>query len=160
MTLKYSYIAIFAGGLVLGALAQYGVPRLFPSDVEKNWRNQHSEDSSHKRIMDFQSALNSQALSKDVKTLMQQMEAQLKIEELVIQSLAAQYANLTPFTSLGSSVGALLIALLGFVAGLLGKKARRSRHSQPVIPSSARPAPLAGRCGIAFILEAARMAAP
>lgn len=36
MTIKYSYIAIFAGGLVLGALAQYGVPRLFPSDTEKN----------------------------------------------------------------------------------------------------------------------------
>jgi hypothetical protein len=122
MTFKYSYIAIFAGGLVLGALAQYGVPRVFPSDIEKNWRTEHSEDAGHKRIMDFQDVLKSQGPAKDVHVLMQQMDAQLKIEELVIQSRAAQYANLTPFTSFTSSVGALLIALLGFLAGLIGKK--------------------------------------
>jgi hypothetical protein len=122
MTVKYSYVAIFAGGLVLGALAQYGVPRLFPSDTERNWRNEHTEDTSHKRIMDFQDALKNQGPAKDVNALMRQMDAQLKIEELVIQSRAAQYSNLTPLTSLSSSVGALLIALLGFAAGLVGKK--------------------------------------
>lgn len=72
--------------------------------------------------MDFQDALKNQGPAKDVNALMRQMDAQLKIEELVIQSRAAQYSNLTPLTSLGSSVGALLIALLGFAAGLIGKK--------------------------------------
>jgi hypothetical protein len=123
MTVKYSYIAIFAGGLVLGALAQYGVPRMFPSQTEKTWRGEHSEDSSHARIMAFQEVLKNAGTPKDTNDLTQQIEVQLKIEEFVIQSRAAQYANLTPFTSLGSSVGALLIALLGFVAGLIGRSA-------------------------------------
>jgi hypothetical protein len=122
MKVKYSYIAIFAGGLVVGALAQYGLPHLFPSQTEKTWRSEHDEDSSHARIMAFQEVLKNQGTPKDVNELTQQIEVQLKIEELVIQSRAAQYANLTPLTSLGSTVGALLIALLGFVAGLIGKK--------------------------------------
>jgi hypothetical protein len=122
MTAKYSYIAIFAGGLVLGALAQYGLPRVFPSPTEKTWRSEHNEDSSHERIMAFQEVLKKQGTPKDTNELTNQIEVQLKIEELVIQSRAAQYANLTPFTSVSSSVGALLIALLGFVAGLIGKK--------------------------------------
>lgn len=122
MTVKYSYIAIFAGGLVLGALAQYGLPRAFPSQTEKTWRSEHNEDSSHARIMAFQEVMKNQGTPKDTNELTKQIEVQLKIEELVIQSRAAQYANLTPFTSLSSSVGALLIALLGFVAGLIGKK--------------------------------------
>jgi len=120
--IKYSSIAIFAGGLVLGALAQYGMPRAFPSQTEKDWRGSHSEDSSHARIMRFQDVLQKQGPARDVAGLMQQMDAQLKIEELIIQSRAAQYAGITSFTSLGSTVGALLVALLGFVAGLIGKK--------------------------------------
>jgi hypothetical protein len=120
--LKYSSIAVFAGGLVLGALAQYGLTRIFPSQTEKTWRSEHDEDASHARIMAFQDVLKKQGPANNANELTQQIELQLKIEELVIQSRAAQYANLTPFTSLGSTVGALLIALLGFVAGLIGKK--------------------------------------
>lgn len=95
---------------------------MFPSQTEKTWRSEHNEDSSHARIMAFQEVLKNQGTPKEANALMQQIELQLKIEELVIQSRAAEYANLTPFTSLGSSVGALLIALLGFAAGLIGKK--------------------------------------
>jgi hypothetical protein len=72
----------------------------------------------------FQDVLEKQGAPNNVNELTQQIELQLKIEELVIQSRAAQHANLTPFTSLGSTLGALLIALLGFVAGLIGKKRR------------------------------------
>jgi hypothetical protein len=54
--------------------------------------------------------------------LRKQIEAQLKIEELIIQSSAAQYATIAPLPTFTSSVGALVIALLGFLAGLLGKK--------------------------------------
>jgi hypothetical protein len=122
LKVKTSYIAIFAGGLILGALAEYGLPRIFPTPTEKTWRSQHNEDSDHARIMAFQEALNSQGVSKDTSVLSGQLDVQLKIEELIIQSRAAQYATLAPFTSLTSSVGALLVALLGFLAGLFGKK--------------------------------------
>lgn len=106
----------------LGARAQYGLTRIFPTQTEKRWRSEHDEDASHARIMAFQDVLKKQGPPNNANELTQQIELQLKIEELVIQSRAAQYANLTPFTSLGSTVGALLIALLGFIAGLTGKK--------------------------------------
>jgi len=70
----------------------------------------------------FQEVLNRQGTPKDLEALRKQIEAQLKIEELIIQSRAAQYATIAPLTTFTSSVGALLIALLGFLAGLLGKK--------------------------------------
>jgi hypothetical protein len=122
MTVKFSYIAIFAGGLILGALAQYGLGQVFSSQAEKTWRSEHGEDANHTRITAFQELLKQQGPPKDTDELTKQIETQLKIEELVIQSRAAQYASLTPFTSFGSSVGALLVALLGFIAGLIGKK--------------------------------------
>lgn len=122
MKFKYSSILIFAAGLLLGALVPFGFLQLFPSSTEKNWRDQHSEDSSHKRIITFQQELQKLDPPKDVHTLMQQMDAQLKIEELIIQSRAAQYANITPFTSVSSSIEALLVAIIGFFAGLFGRK--------------------------------------
>jgi len=103
---------------------------MFPSPTEKAWRSQHSEDSSHARIMTFQETLKNQGTPTNTNALIEQMDAQLKIEELIIQSRAAQYASLTPFTSLGSTVGALLIAFLGFFAGLIGRK-RNSATSSP-----------------------------
>jgi hypothetical protein len=122
LKVKYSTIAIFAGGLILGALTEYGVPKLFPTETEKNWRQEHSEDSSHARILKFQQALNNQGAPKDTESLQKQIDVQLKIEELVVQSREAQYAGLTPFTSISSTVGALLVAILSFAAGFWGKK--------------------------------------
>lgn len=122
MKVKYPYIVVFTGGLILGALAQHGLPRLFPSQSEKTWRSQNNEDSDHARILAFQEVLNRQGTPKDLEAFRKQIEAQLKIEELIIQSRAAQYATIAPLTTFTSSVGALVIALLGFVAGLLGKK--------------------------------------
>jgi len=122
LKVKYSYIVVFTGGLILGALAEHGLPRLFPSQTEKSWRSQNNEDSDHARILAFQEVLNRQGTPKDLEALRKQIEAQLKIEELIIQSRAAQYATIAPLTTFTSSVGALLIALLGFLAGLLGKK--------------------------------------
>ena len=115
MTLKHGSIAIliFVGGLAIGFFAQYQV---FPSQTEKDWRSQHSEDSSHKRIMAFQSALD-QGTAKDATALSQQIDLQMKIEALIIQNRAAQYSNITPFTSLGSSLITALFALAGVVGG-------------------------------------------
>jgi hypothetical protein len=122
LKIKYSSIGIFVGGLLLGALAQYGIPEFFPSPTEQKWRSEHSEESSHVRIMAFQQALKDQGVPKDAASLKQQLDLQMEIEQLVIQSRDAEYSNLIPFTSLSSSFGGLLIALLGFVAGLIGKK--------------------------------------
>jgi hypothetical protein len=119
---KYSSMLVFAAGLLLGALVPFGFLQLFPSSTEKDWRSLHSEDSSHSRIITFQQELQKLDPPKDVHALMQQMDAQLKIEDLIIQSRAAQYANITPFTSLSSSIEALLVAIIGFVAGLFGRK--------------------------------------
>jgi hypothetical protein len=122
LKVKYSYIVVFTGGLILGALAEHGLPRLFPSQTEKSWRSQNNEDSDHSRILAFQEILNGQGTPKDLEAFGKQIDAQLKIEELIIQSRAAQYATIAPLSTLTSSVGALVIGLLGFVAGLLGKK--------------------------------------
>jgi hypothetical protein len=89
LRVKSSYIAIFTGCLILGALAQHGLPRIFPTTAEKIWRSQISEDSDHARIMAFQDVLNRQGAPKDTEALRKQIEAQLKIEELIIQSRAA-----------------------------------------------------------------------
>ena len=116
-------LAIFALGLVIGAFAQHELgARLFPSATEKKWRSQHSEDSSHLTIMAFQDALKNQGPPKDANALMQQIDLQTKIEELIIQSRAAEYSSLTPFTSFSSSAVTLLIGLAGLVVGWLGKK--------------------------------------
>ena len=130
LRVKSSYIAIFTGGLILGALAQHGLPRIFPTTAEKIWRSQNSEDYDHARIMAFQDVLNRQGAPKDTEALRKQIEAQLKIE-LIIQNRAAQYATLAPLTSFTSSVGALLIALLGFLAGPLGKKRDAATTPKP-----------------------------
>lgn len=131
MAIKYAPIAILAGGPALGAFALYGIPRIFPNQTETSWRSEHNEDSNHKRIMAFQDVLKNQGTARDVNELAQQIDVQLKIEELIIQSRAAEYSNLTRFTSLSSSVATLLIALLSFVAGLMGKPRRAAATSNP-----------------------------
>jgi hypothetical protein len=131
LAIKYAPIAILAGGLALGVLALYGIPQIFPSQTETNWRSEYGEDSSHKRIMAFQDVLKNQGTARDVNELAQQIDVQLKIEELIIQSRAAEYSKLTPFTSLSSSVVTLLIALLSFVAGLMGKPRRAAPTPNP-----------------------------
>ena len=57
--------------------------------------------------------------AKNVDELSKQLDAQLKIEDLIIKSREAEYAKWTPFTPLlTGGVG----ALLGFLTGLLGRK--------------------------------------
>jgi len=121
LKIKYPSIAIFAVGLLLGALAQYGISQLFLSQTEKTWHS-HNTDSSHARITALQDAMAKLGAPTDANALTQQIDLQQKIEDLIVQSRAAEYANLAPFTSLSSSAGGFLIALLGFIAGLIGKK--------------------------------------
>jgi len=127
LTLKKWFAAffIFVIGLVIGAFAQHELGnQLFPSGTEQTWRQHHNEDSTHLQIMAFQDALD--ALRKEgtpsADALSQQIDLQTKIEGLIIQSRAAQYANLTPFTSFSSSAVTLLIGLAGLMVGWLGKK--------------------------------------
>jgi len=127
LTLKKWFAAffIFVIGLVIGAFAQHELGnQLFPSGTEQTWRQQHSEDSTHKQIMVFQGALDTMTKggAANADALGQQIDLQTKIEGLIIQSRAAQYANLTPFTSFSSSAVTLLIGLAGLMVGWLGKK--------------------------------------
>ena len=84
---------------------------------------QFSEDLVHQRIIDLQNALAKPNTAKDAGELSKILDAQLRIEDLVIKSREAEYAKWTPFTPLFTGgVG----AILGFLTGLLGRKPGRS----------------------------------
>jgi len=122
-TLKVNYLSlgIFAGGIAMGALAVW-LPQKLGNETEQRWNKDQGEDANRNRIMALQKTLDSQDPPKDAATLKQRMELQLKIEELTIQSRAAQYAGFAPFASLSSAIGTFLTALIGFAGGWFGKK--------------------------------------
>jgi hypothetical protein len=81
------------------------------------------KDLSQQRIKTLQDALEKIHPPEDADALKQKIDLQLKLEELRIQSRAAEYSNLTPFTSFSSSVLTAVIGLLGIViVAVIGKK--------------------------------------
>jgi hypothetical protein len=111
-------ILVFAVGFGFGYFVKSKL--LVPSgETDKNWKVQFTEEAGHGRIIDFQNALQKPKDAKNLDELSKQLDAQLKIEDLVIKSREAEYAKWTPFTPLFTGgVG----ALLGFLTGLLGRK--------------------------------------
>ena len=111
-------ILVFAAGLGIGYFVNSEL--LVPSgETDKKWKVQFTEEAGHGRIIDFQNALQKPKDAKNVDELSKQLDAQLKIEDLIIKSREAEYAKWTPFTPLFTGgVG----ALLGFLTGLLGRK--------------------------------------
>jgi hypothetical protein len=132
-TLKVNHLSlgIFAGGIALGAALAVWLPPKFANETEQRWSKDQGEDANHKRIMALQKTLESLDSPKDAATLKQRIELQLKIEELTIQSRAAQYAGFAPFASLSSTLGTLLTALIGFAGGWFGKKHRAVASAPP-----------------------------
>ncbi len=73
--------------------------------------------------MALQSALPKPNTAKDAEDLSKILDAQLRIEDLVVKSREAEYAKWLPFTPLFTGgVG----AILGLLAGLLGRRPGRS----------------------------------
>jgi membrane protein YqaA with SNARE-associated domain len=127
--MKYIYshiaiyaIAIFAIGLVLGGLVEYEITRHHPdSSGEEQWHNEHNK-SSRGSIRLFQDALNKQSPATNIEELVQRMDAQWKVEELVIKSHAAEFSTFTTFTPLVTACFSLITSILGLVGGWYLKK--------------------------------------
>jgi hypothetical protein len=131
MTVKYSYVAILATTLAVGggvgALIMYGVQ-------ERGHRFQtESQGTNQNYIKEFQDALEKQAPARDVDELMKRMDAQWKLEEVIVKRHEAEYSSLTPFTSLASSGVTLLIAILGVVSGWFGRKHIAAATDKPPV---------------------------
>jgi hypothetical protein len=116
----------FFGFLVFAAgyLAGYNVKRElaplppFIKAGDDAFNLSFSEEAGHGRVFVFQDALEKMD-AKDLKDLNGKLDAQLKIEDLIIKSREAEYAKYTPFTALFTGgVG----ALLGFFTGLVKRK--------------------------------------
>lgn len=114
------YIVVLAVGFGVGVFVKSEL--LVPSNpTDVKWHAEFTEDKNHERVIEFQHALDAIKASdtKDVGELAKQLDAQMRIEDLVIRSREAEYAKWTPFTPLFTGgVG----ALLGFLTGLLGRK--------------------------------------
>ncbi len=122
------YIAIFAAGLGLGAFAEYELTQPRQSLIDQDWHPffKGHEDASHARIMRFQKALTNAGDAKDLDTLSRQLEAQLRVEDLIIKSREAEYAKIT---LLSAFIVALLTAIGGAIVAWL--RAKRSTHDTP-----------------------------
>jgi hypothetical protein len=115
------YLLVFGVGFITGYFvkSELLVPR---SDSDAHWLEQFSEEKGHDRVLDFQNTLKALEAggAKSPDELTKQLDAQLRIEDLIIKSREAEYAKWTPFTPLFTGgVG----AVLGFLTGLLGKNA-------------------------------------
>lgn len=112
------YIVAIAFGFAAGYFVKSEL--LVPTgEIDKKWHDQFTEEADHERIINFQNALQKPRAAKDPDELSKQLEAQLKIEDLIIKSREAEYAKWTPFTPLFTGgVG----AALGLLTGLLGWK--------------------------------------
>jgi hypothetical protein len=93
------YILAIGFGFVAGYFvkSELLVPR---GNTDKEWQHQFTEDADHGRIIDFQDALQVPKDAKNTDELSKQLDAQLKIEDLIIKSREADYSKWTPFTPL------------------------------------------------------------
>ena len=123
MKTRIQFVAIFAAGLSLGALAHYGLTRPPKNRTDQTWMDTYTEEKTHKMMLQFQDRLNqleSADTTNDAGKLSQQVEVQRGILDLIIKYREAEYAKYAPFTGLA---GVLFAAILGVLAPrLLGKR--------------------------------------
>ncbi len=118
------YIAIFTSGVGVGVFAQHELTRPPESRIDKEWQRLFNEESSHVRIMTFQEALTAAGIAKDLPTLSKQLEAQLEVEDLIIKSREAEYAKITPLSTI---IVPLLSAIGGgIITAVFGRRLRPS----------------------------------
>lgn len=100
---------LFAVGLIVG----YLVPKPSGSADDPGWKPSFNEEKDHQRILDFQNALNKEGSPKDAAELSRQLDAQLRIEDLIVKSRDAEYAKV-------NSLSWLFTPLIGLVGGIVG----------------------------------------
>ena len=105
---------LFAVGLIVG----YLVPKPLGSADDQRWSQLFNEEADHKRILAFEDALAKEGSPKDAAELSRQLDAQLRIEDLIVKSREAGYAKYTALSS-------LVTAGIGFLGGIAGSLATR-----------------------------------
>lgn len=110
------YIGLFAAGFLVawGIYAPH-----HRSQIDDQWHAQFTEDQNHQRVMEYQNALPKASTAKDAGELSKILDAQLKIEDLIVKSREAENAKWLPFTPIFTGG---LGAILGFLTGLWGRK--------------------------------------
>ena len=102
---------------------------------ERAWGNMTNEESTHVKLVTFQRALAGPAEPSALERLNRQLDAQLKIEDLIIKSREAQYAKYSPLSSIFGQLGSLLAPLIsavvgGFITALFGPRMGRSARDR------------------------------
>lgn len=112
---------VFVIGVAVGA-SGYRLIQVRGHQDSAEWESFVNEDNTHARILDSHAALNALGTPKDFTSVNQKLDAQLKLQDLIIRYREAQYAKLTP---LGAIVVPLLSAIVGgLITTVLGKKMR------------------------------------
>jgi hypothetical protein len=109
--LKYKnlYIVIFVVGIGIGAISMYGLtPHLKPLSGDQ-------EEESQERIRIFQNALTNAGTPEDIEKVSKKLEAQMRLEDLIVKSREAQYTKFTLLSPLIVSVIALLSAAISAI---------------------------------------------
>jgi len=112
------FVLVFAAGFSLAYFTYDELPH-HRSKIDDAWHQQFSEDQNHQLVMNYQNALPKVSGAMDPGELTKILDAQLRIEDLVIKSREAEYAKWTPFTPIFTGG---LGAILGFLTGLWGKR--------------------------------------
>ena len=114
------YIVIFAVGLGIGAISMYGLtPHLKPLSGD-------DEVESQKRIATFQDDLTRATTPEDTERVSKKLEAQMRLEDLIVKSREAQYTKFTLLSPIIVSVIALLSAAVSAIITSL--VVRRGTH--------------------------------
>lgn len=103
------FVVVFSLGLVVG----YLVPKPLGSASDARWQQLFNEEEDHKRIMAFEDALAREGSPKDAAELSRQLDAQLRIEDLIVKSREAEYAKYTPFNAIFAGGFSLVGAVVG-----------------------------------------------
>jgi len=106
---------LFVVMLLLGVVVGYVLPKPLRPATDQHWQQLFNEEEDHKRITAFQDALTKEGSPKDAVELSRQLDAQLRIEDLIVKSREAEYAKYTPF----SAVFAAGFSVLGGIVGAL-----------------------------------------
>ena len=120
---RIMYILIFAVGIGIGAISTYdleGHSKLQSGDHEKE---------SQERIGKFQDELTNASTPEDTERVSKKLEAQMRLEDLIVKSREAQYTKFTLLSPMLVSVVALLSAAISAIITSL--VVRHGTHDTP-----------------------------
>jgi hypothetical protein len=120
-------MAMFAAGLVLGALVHAGLTARSKNSAGQLWMSAYNEEKVQTMMLQFQNKLKElqSAGPMNAAELSREVEVQSGILDLISKYREAEYAKYAPFTGLA---GVLFAAILGALApNLVGKRDSKSK---------------------------------